>query len=677
VPLALGLTAFMSLALAAAPATDAGPTSTERQAFRDALRRRPDDLWPRGEGHVLLAWPGSPTDLKGYHEPGGSFSPGAPSFGLSIWIVGPDGSLLTTSDSVPRDRLQQRFTWSSLAVLPAITTTTALYSTTWSTPAPGRWLMELGLEGEAQAILVVRSVGPAGGPITSLEWTGRRLNVNRRWSLTFEPAPMAVLLSHEGLSGWRTLRSSSTHWEGQTGWGVARLELDTRRRHRVVIEDSRPAPALPARILSARSGVNLTLSETTFGDSLDAQVAHLLMGLVDRETRPADPLQEPLNRLRDGAYVLAALARVGQIDTARALAASFAAQDFFGGFGSEADAPGLALWALGEVAARAHSHAYDRELWPHVERKADLILRMQSAGPGPLRLPWVGPALPSLRQDPDLDLVCGPAREGLIEGRTGLGRPLLFIAAVSARGLTSAAEVADRLGEEASATRWRAAADRLRQAWRKAFVTPESEAVLTLASGIWPTGAGSSDRTAFRQALLQHSAALGAAQGAAAAPSHLDAALAHQWVLLDEPGRVRSALDRLWGHQESAGLFTYAAGAAEESPFGGWDGIRGWARPQPPTPAYWTAAEIALLQLDMLAYLDGSGDTPTLVVGGGVPQQWLSQPFAVSGVWTRAGEVAWSWGAGRVTVTLRGARLPVRLGAVFPATTPVDLHSAE
>jgi hypothetical protein len=67
------------------------------------------------------------------------------------------------------------------------------------------------------------------------------------------------------------------------------------------------------------------------------------------QTRPGDPTHYPQSWLRDGAYVVAALARSGRNDAALALVDEFDQRDFFGGYGPEADAPGLALWALAEV----------------------------------------------------------------------------------------------------------------------------------------------------------------------------------------------------------------------------------------------------------------------------------------------------------------------------------------
>ena len=65
---------------AAAFADDRAPT--QREIVKRAMSQRGDDPWPRGAAHVVLAIPGSQQPEKGYHEPGGSFSPAVGSFGV-------------------------------------------------------------------------------------------------------------------------------------------------------------------------------------------------------------------------------------------------------------------------------------------------------------------------------------------------------------------------------------------------------------------------------------------------------------------------------------------------------------------------------------------------------------------------------------------------------------------
>src|SRR5437870_5820937 len=73
-----------------------------------AMLQRPNDPWPRGKGHVVLAVPGCSEASKGYHEPGGSFSPSFGSFGVSIWVADNDGKIVATSDSLPPDEIDQK-----------------------------------------------------------------------------------------------------------------------------------------------------------------------------------------------------------------------------------------------------------------------------------------------------------------------------------------------------------------------------------------------------------------------------------------------------------------------------------------------------------------------------------------------------------------------------------------
>src|SRR5204863_8217147 len=66
--------------------------------------RRSSDL-------VVLAVPGCSEASKGYHEPGGSFSPSFGSFGVSIWVADNDGKIVATSDSLPPDEIDQKLVW--------------------------------------------------------------------------------------------------------------------------------------------------------------------------------------------------------------------------------------------------------------------------------------------------------------------------------------------------------------------------------------------------------------------------------------------------------------------------------------------------------------------------------------------------------------------------------------
>ena len=658
---------------------------TPRATVIAAMKQRPTDPWPRGVGHVILAPPGSREEWKSYHEPGGSFSPAVGSFGISIWTLNVAGAIEATSDSLPLDQIRQRLVWISRSGIPAVETETPYYHARWTRGTVGAFAGDATLDlkpplfADRKFVAVIRSTGPAGGPIRSLRWEGGQLAINGRWRVQTTPPPSAVRLGEEGKDSWTSPRldaSPLTPWTGDNGWGYAVLELAPGPSSRIEIKDSYPMPQPGLRYESTRSGVQLELPDPRFTESLDAQVAHLMMGLVGRETRPGDPTNYPLAWLRDGAYAVAALARAGQLDVARQLSTYFAEHDFLGGFGPEADAPGLALWAIEEMSVRARDHEFDEWLWPHVFRKAEFILQMLEARQ-PIHRLVRGPIVPTHWNDPELSLVCDPARDGLIIGRMDWHRPLLFVNAVSYRGLLSAAALAERQGHRQDAARWRERAAQLQQAWMKAFKLPESENDRTYISGLWPTWVASQNRDAFRQGLENRWAKLRDADGGFRETplwTYFEVADAHQWLFLGQPERTWQTLRWFWDHQASPGLYTWWEGKGEENSFGLWKQVRGWVNPSHVTPHYWTAAEMLLLQLDMLACADESASEPTLVIGAGIPAEWLSRPMQAQGISTRLGTVDWTWDGHAMRITVRGTRCAVRLGPAFPAKTPTKVN---
>ncbi len=376
------LVAFVPAACCLRPMHAAQPLPSQREIVRRAAAQRPDDPWPRGLAHVVLAIPGSQQPEKSYHEPGGNFSPAVGSFGVSIWVKDSAGNLKTSSDTLPVKQIQQRFSWPNPKGVPAIATTTPYYQAAWSCTAAGTTTLELQRRGDAaeRLELAVRSVGPAGGPIEKIAWNAPELRINDRWTLSVEPPPTAVSVGHEGDPGWKSARSSTRDWHGKDGWGFARIELAAGPASRLTLRDSLPSQPNPLVYPAVRSTLELDLPDRRFVDCLNAQVAHLMMGLLDRRTPPGEPTNYPLAWQRDGVAVVAGLARAGQLDVAKELARYFAENDFFGGFGAEGDAPGQGLRVLEDVAARLHDPAFDQWLWPHAQRKAAIILQIDLDG---------------------------------------------------------------------------------------------------------------------------------------------------------------------------------------------------------------------------------------------------------------------------------------------------------
>ena len=73
----------------------------------------------------------------------------------------------------------------------------------------------------------------------------------------------------------------------------------------------------------------------------------------------------------------------------------------------------------------------------------------------------------------------------------------------------------------------------------------------------------------------------------------------------------------------------------------------------------------------MLACLDESANEPTLIIGAGIPKEWLEVKMSVKGLSTRLGKVDWEWRQGRMTVRMRGQKCAVKLGPAFPPDAKV------
>jgi hypothetical protein len=276
----------------------------------------------------------------------------------------------------------------------------------------------------------------------------------------------------------------------------------------------------------------------------------------------------------------------------------------------------------------------------------------------------------------DLGRVADPAQNGLIVGRMDFGRPLLFVNAVSYRGLLDAAILAERSGHNAEATRWRGAAARLQRAWESAFAPPESENDRTFVASLWPTGIGYGIESTIRGELERRWDRARIADGDLREQPlwrYFTVAEAHQWLFVGETDHVLSTLRWFWSHQASPGLYTWWEGL--ENSFLDWTKIRGWVRPTSITPHYWTAAEMLLLQLDMLGY-EPPVPEPSLVIGAGVPREWLQQPLRIQQLSMRSGRLDWTWDGRAVTIQTSWDIDPrrVRLGTAFPPQTPIRIQ---
>ena len=637
----------------------------QREVMTEMMKKDPKRPWPRSVGHVPLAKPGASEAEHAYHEPGGDFSPQTPSFGVSLWLCDAQGRPVLTSQTVPLHEIRQTFAPSAYPNVPAIATKTPYYEATWSRLDATRWELRFTNHSAYTPAIVVRSVGPAGGPVTTLDWNGEQVTVNDRWSLHVTPSPAHVVLGDENNDGWMTAQSAVTTWQGHSGWGYARLSLSAPRpgmtgEYRLVLSDSR-IPIEMHRWYKHVPEIHLNLPDSRFQESMEAQVTHLMMGLVAGETRPGDPAMFHRAWQRQGAYIVSALARSGSAHTSRVLSQFLATHDFGGGAGPEADAPGLSIWALTEAADYTADNWHDQWLWPHIVRKTRRIEDMLDAR-APLMESFTIPSPYDLQhgQQVRTAILAQPSQDGLIVGRVGSEWPSLYVNAVSYQGLLAAAEFAERLGKHRQAASWRERAGFLQASWQRRMVNSES------AIGISTVRFGQPNDSASRpQGLAQPLTTLRRSDESTSLAAQL--AQAHRALREGRTDEVWMTLRRLWDKQASPGLYTWEGPRpSTEDVADGWQYARGWHDRGTVSPDYETAALLLLLQQDMLAYLDQSGTEPVVVIGAGVPRSWLPHQMSASGLALPGGSIAWQWDGHTMRVTLQGPSRTIRLGPAFP-----------
>ena len=335
---------------------------------------------------------------------------------------------------------------------------------------------------------------------------------------------------------------------------------------------------------------------------------------------------------------------------------------------------------MGRVADQLRQAEFDQWLWPHISRKAALIEAMLETTSN-LYQNVEGPIVPKYKGTPSLRLIAEPSRDGLIIGKMDHHRPVLFVNAISYRGLEEAARLADRLHHVEEARRWSLSAEAIRKAWEAKFSPPLSDNDRTFISALWPSWVATAKRRDLELFADRRWQARHDETGAYRTPplwTYFELAETHQWLFLDRLDRTWATLNWFWDHQSSPGLYTWWEGTGEENSFGRWTRVRGWVTPPHVTPHYWTAAEMALLQMDMLGYLDEHDGEPVLVIGGGIPQQWIGREMDVRKL--RVGNVLldWRWNGQSMTAVIHGERrVKIKLGTSFPKTADLKVTYQE
>ncbi len=591
----------------------------------------PDWIWPGPTATSCWACPGALDVLKTFVEPGGSFSPGVGSFVSACGSVGKEQRLVAP-ELLPREGIRDRLLGGKLPVIrsrwragplevdlrlgcEAVGDTYHLLDTLWC-----RVHCRGSETVQATVLLVVRSIGPAGGPLRSIAYAPEANGFVCHDTIRVvgaEPPREAgcVSLSVDGYDISVPLRRGELprsprafDREGYCGGCLAYpIELrsgegwETWWDFPVLAAPPEPSPAVLERCRhdgKARldvladdwrerlSRVQLTVPDARIDEAFHASLAHLLLAFVGDEPRIA-PVCYPMLWTRDAVYVINALDKAGLSDWSRAGLRALLHDPWAGGFGPEADAPGQQLWALGQHYWLHRDLDFVRQTLPAIRERAGLIRRMRRA-----ETSWRLPArnlLPRARQHAEQDLVCEAAVDGLIVGRMDWHRPLFWVNAWSYAGLRAASDMALAIGEEASAEAWASEALGLAAALEHGpvrFGGNERD----LVCAIWPTHACRPDdpRTAEvfdgwwgQRRYDGHGHYRGEPRW-----RYFELAQAHNLLRLGHRDRALMTIEQFLRAQDAPGLYGWAEGDWTGDPVGDWRLVRGGgpSRRSCPTP---------------------------------------------------------------------------------------------
>ncbi|MBI2299873.1 MAG: hypothetical protein HYU66_13180 [Armatimonadetes bacterium] len=653
-------------------------------AGRQPDEHHPHRIRPRADSHVVLSAEGSADVFKTFVEPGGSFSPGVGSYGVSVWVWLESEQHLVAPELLPRDAIRDRLLG---GILPIVRS---------------RWRagafevdLRLGVEAcpdehhpvdvlacrvtnrgrhlaEAIVLLVVRSLGPAGGPLRSIAWCPeiRGFLIHDIPQVLGSRTPLeagCVSLSEDGVSlsellraGQRPRRALATDPDGWCGGSLAyHVALEAGGEWEAgwsfpVHPAARPAePAAAPSYLLARerietladqwrerlTRVRIDAPDARYSEAFHASLTHLVMAVDQGEPRIATVCY-PLFWTRDCVYILHAFDKAGLHDLARAGMRALCEHPWGGGFGPEADAPGQGLWCLHEHYRLTGDRDWLAGVYPHVRERAEWLLRMLHTSE-PIRLPARN-VLPRTRLHPEQGLVCEVASHGLIVGRMDGHRPLFWVNAWALAGLRAAAQAARELDREADAEPWTAAADALAAALRSEVVRfGQNERDVSCA--VWPTGAREAQDPATVDAFVrwwrEHRDGGGGEYVREPRWRYFEVAQAHNLLKLGRRDEALSTIEEFLRTQDAPGLYGWAEGDLTGDPTGDWRLIRGWWPTSNIVPHGWVAAEMLLLLRDLFVFEEGDH----LVIGGGLPRGWFGDGhvIGIEGAPTYLGRVSW------------------------------------
>jgi len=660
----------------------------EHAGMAEMKTKHPDWVWNRSDTHVVLGVPGSLDALKTPVEPGNSFSPGPGSYGVSPWVY-VDG-ILHAPEEKPIEELDWSFAEGHLPVL----------CSTWHAgdiEVSTRIFTDGELENNCikdyfrvclanhtdqaktfKFYLAIRSFGAAGGPITSLRYDADKVYINDApLLLAVKPASQFGAVSYEAeqtdissyarkgiLPGTSSVSDSSSWASGALEYQVS---LEPRQdicldfvchlhanhwmlNWQAPLENNMDIDAIETNFLASwreRLSIKLDLPDKRFTDAFQSQLVHLSMFTVHDSPR-ISPISYPLWWLRDGAYLVNALEKGGFHNFCEQACRGIAGKRAFGGFGSEGDAPGDIIWMMSEHYLLTKDKSFLMDMYPTIRESADLLIEMRHTDK-PVKI-LTEFCVPYLSLEPNMDMLCIPAKDGLIMGRMDLHFPIIWVNSFAYLGLTRAAMCARELGLDD--TKYREEAAALKDAILKKSQEIFGENDRDVNCAFWPTAWASKDDEFIAGKFDEFWNTVRYPNGEYAPEplwTYFEAGQAHNNILRGQRGRAWVSIESFLANHTAPGLYTYHEGSMDENSFLLWQRTRGWDDINFITPHGWTAAELFLLLRDCLVYEENGA----VIIGSGIPESWLESDFSVGNIPTFCGNLSFKYTAADKTLRVQ------------------------
>jgi len=677
----------------------------EHKAMARMRELHPDWIWNRSDTHVVLGVPGSHEAFKTPVEPGNSFSPGPGTYGVSTWVF--IHGALHAPEQMPLEKLSWSFLEGHIPVLissweaDGIEIRSRLFSDgdAAQSDIKNYFAVELHNPGdqpvEFSLFLVIRSFGAAGGLVEKLAWENDALNVNGAPVLYPAEKPtgfgaisyaesqsdISVFLKEGKLPAQCEVTDKSRWASGALEYRIKLAGGQTRKLDFVAHLHANhnkfgwlKAPDKAQSLDSKQAefvgrwqrdlSIHLDVPDRRFSDAFFAQLAHLSMFTVADEPR-ISPISYPIWWLRDGAYLVVALDKGGFHQFAEAAVKKVAHRDAFGGFGSEGDGPAEGIWMLSEHYLLTGSLDYLREAYPHIERKAERLIQMiHTEVPIKQHTEF---CIPQMMLNPETDLICLAAEDGLIMGRMDLHFPIFWINGHAYLGLRRAALCAAALGLDGS--RFDLEAESLQDAMARKAPGLFGKNPRDINSAFWPAGWASRFDPNIQKGFEDFWNSERCPNGTYTREplwTYFEAGQAHNYLLLGQRDRAWLTVEHFLRTHTAPGLYTYSEGKDDENSALLWQRTRGWDNIKYVTPHGWTAAELFLLLRDCLAREEGD----KLIVGSGIPKSWMDQPFGVENMPTYFGNLSFRYEPVRNIVSVQIERAP-KGGIVWDFPVPV------